>query len=543
MDRRISVRSALTRGRAVRAAAALAVLCAGAVTPLAAVAATTSSRHSLAHDAHRAHHVTVTINRPSMPATGKAQPPRHYVHFAAPWSHHRPYSAEPPRPMATARVVDSRGHAVTHEHVVFTATNRVRFGKVVNHHNGRYTALIVAGTHPGAVRIRAHAVKHGWTSAPAAFRLTFYRLHTSGSRILDSAGHAVTFRGATFQPSVPDAYFVNEFPARHVYSDFFLTWKPTVVRAFVDLAQWTQPCARTRRLHNYDANYRRAISAYVRAMTERGVFVILVLGSTPRTACDTSTHYELAARSNDRSVDAGRFWARIANTFHSNPLVGFDLYNEPENVSATKWLEGGLIRSLRKSWHAEGMQNMFRAVRDTGANNLVFVEGPNWGNSTPPAVVTGSGNSPAANVIYTAHYYTCANRDAHYPRDGASTPYKCSAGVKAPHPGDACSSGSSPPMWADPARVLDRWVRWRNRFELPIMEDEFGWPGNSTRTDSCFIANTIAFDEAHHIPWSAYRYSLWHDSSFSLARDPRSGRLWPTRSGCPVFRALTGRRC
>jgi cellulase (glycosyl hydrolase family 5) len=516
-----------------RVALALPVM---ALTAAALVAPATATIRAHGSAARSHSHVRVTFNRTAIPATGKAQPVPRHLHIKDP--HHQmphTYTPEPVRPKVTARITDDRGHAVTHERVVFTATRGVRFGKVVNHHNGRYTALVIAGKKPGWATIRAHATRHHWVSARAPLKLTFAALHTSGTRIVDAAGHTVMLRGVNFQPSAPDPYLANEFPAKRIYDGLSKHWKPTVVRAFLDLAQWERtPCLQKHR--TYDQHYRSVFQSFVRSETERGIFVILALRKTPRRPCDTSDHYLLPAASDSDTGDANAFWSDVATTFRHNPMVGFDLYNEPTTTSSSLWLSGGPIGGRLHRWHATGMQSMYDAVRNARASNLVFVEGPGWANLTPPSLISGG---HATNVVYTAHYYSCPKPN----RDGPGSPYDCSPGIAPPAPRDACPSGAPLPAWDNPAAVLDKWVTWRDRFHVPIMEDEFGWPGNSHRVDRCFIRETIAYNEAHHIPWATYSWLMWSDHTFGLAKHPAHGNFRPTANGCPVFRALTGGRC
>jgi cellulase (glycosyl hydrolase family 5)/invasin-like protein len=520
------------RGRLLAASVAAAVGM-GCVLP---AVASPSARH------HTHRHVVVSLNRTEIPALGRLQPRPHHYTFSSRWASHNGYAPDPTRPRVTARVTDSTGKPVTNEKVTFTAGRGVRFGKVTNHHNGRYTAFVISGSKPGHVAIRAHATRHDWVSRPVTLTETFGRLHTVGSHIRDAAGNNVLLRGVNFQIGLPDSYFINEFPPRSVYDEFVKTWKPNVVRLFVDLAQWTRPCVTTRRLDHYDADYRTAVQSYVSAMTDRGVFVILVLGSNPRKACDDSTHRRFALKSSNERLDAGRFWAKLAAMYRANPLVGFDLYNEPHDISNTIWQFGGVVHTEPR-WHAAGMQPLLGAVRSAGAHNLVFVEGPVWGNVVPPSLLHGSSGAAATNVVYTAHYYACPKRDRGYPGDGSVTPYRCGPGVAPPTPGTPCPSGSVLPAWADPGRVLRNWSAWRSSHDQPIMEDEFGWPGNSSVTDTCFVKATVDYDEAHNISWSAYAFELWSDHVFSLARHPIRHNFTPTTSGCAVYARLSGRSC
>jgi mannan endo-1,4-beta-mannosidase len=61
------------------------------------------------------------------------------------------------------------------------------------------------------------------------------------------------------------------------------------------------------------------------------------------------------------------WWTNIANTYKNNPFVWFDLMNEPGN--------GSPISSLYLSDYT----SIIDAIRGTGANNMIVVEGTQWG--------------------------------------------------------------------------------------------------------------------------------------------------------------------
>src|SRR5262249_26474660 len=157
-------------------------------------------------------------------------------------------------------------------------------------------------------------------------------------------GHEVLLRGLNFQPSAPDAYLYNEFPPRATYDALSHRWHVRAVRAFLDLDQWRRPCSVKRVNAGYDPHYRQAFTSFVRAATERGIYVIVVVGDAPRFACDSSVSLPLPPKApGDSRLDASSFWWDVATTFKKNPLVGFDLYNEPHAVSGSVWLNGGAM--------------------------------------------------------------------------------------------------------------------------------------------------------------------------------------------------------
>lgn len=93
------------------------------------------------------------------------------------------------------------------------------------------------------------------------------------------------------------------------------------------------------------------------------------------------------------------FWQQVAARYKDNPKVLFELYNEPHDVPWTVWRNGG---SSGEGYTAAGMQQLYKAVRDTGATNLVIVGGLNWAydlSEIPTYKLTGT------NIVYNTHPY------------------------------------------------------------------------------------------------------------------------------------------
>ncbi len=132
-----------------------------------------------------------------------------------------------------------------------------------------------------------------------------------------------------------------------------------------------------------------------------------------------------------------KFWRVMSSVFGNNPYVIFDLFNEPrlENFQAvnrpgynnrlarilfnkriinrfmpahkpvnklnlkkiwTTWKYGGIVNKTRYI----GMQTLVNKLRSSGNRNLIWVEGPFWGQSLPSGkyLLTGS------NLVYSYHH-------------------------------------------------------------------------------------------------------------------------------------------
>jgi endoglucanase len=119
-------------------------------------------------------------------------------------------------------------------------------------------------------------------------------------------------------------------------------------------------------------------------------------GGTPGTDQVPGAQQEMA--------DAGSvtFWQEVANEYKSNSRVLFELYNEPKLVSGggwSVWQNGGSVGGFT----AVGMNQLYAAVRGTGATNIVILGGIDWAYD-----LTGVLTHPIAgamNLAYAVHPY------------------------------------------------------------------------------------------------------------------------------------------
>ena len=502
--------------------------------------------------------VAVSLSRTSIPATGTPQPPGSSLHLND-TTHFEPdpYQPDPPQPTATATVTDINGSRVANEVVRFSASGGATFGAVTNNGDGTYTAPLTSSARPGTETITAVATNAS-VSGSTTLRETFGALHTTAgnTNILDANNNPVMLRGVNIDPQGPtDPYLIQRYYTPQTWDAVHSTWNANTVRAFIDLDQWMQPCPVEQQHGDYDPTYKQVYTEYAKAATQRGMYVIFVLGRNPRFLCDPSGPKVMAERDvANPADDAAHFWTSVANTFKDNPMVGFELFNEPHSITDSNgkvtvrltddaWLNGGAITDT-PTWTAAGMQEMYNAIRATGATNLVIVDGQDWANRTPPALISSPASAthatdyPATNIVYNVHYYSCptytpANPNAVPPTQ--ETYNQCSGGSQ-PQPTDTCATTPTPAYQVAATR-LQPWVTWRSANGVPVMEDEFGWPNNTHAFDSCFTQNTIAFDEANNIPWMGFVWTGWYDR-FGLAAHPDAHDYTPTISGQPVKSAL-----
>ena len=150
------------------------------------------------------------------------------------------------------------------------------------------------------------------------------------------------------------------------------------------------------------AGYRQLIDDVINYCGARGVYVIIDLH---RFRAPEQKHAD--------------FWKEFATKYKDHPVVLFELFNEPHDISWEVWRNGGFVTDKKRNteivtenkeklrgFKSIGMQKLVDAVRDTGAKNIVIVSGVDWsydltGIMKGFAVDDRGGNG----VMYTSHNY------------------------------------------------------------------------------------------------------------------------------------------
>jgi hypothetical protein len=327
------------------------------------------------------------------------------------------------------------------------------------------------------------------TRVPAPRRPSLRRVSVHGNHLVDGNGHTVVMRG------------INR-PGFEAKPNWVMT--PSDVRA---MARWGVNVVRLPLSPNfwlkkgcaYDRRYRGRVDTVVRLLSQAHIYAMLDLHTV--TPCGENNSYPMPTRSL-----ALPFWREVASRYKNDPLVGFDLWNEPHDVGTPKWLHGGTMK-YGTTFRAAGMQTMYDAIRKTGARNIVFVSGLYW--SASPASKTVRGR----NIVYAEHAYTC-------PHD---PPPNCGYHGRNPY---------------DPSGYLKRWDALAKHHA--VMVTEFGWPD---RNDSGrYVRNLI--DDARHRGrgWAVYGYNSSLNGKFDIvARRLKNDVFEPSPVGMPALRALAAR--
>jgi endoglucanase len=178
-------------------------------------------------------------------------------------------------------------------------------------------------------------------------------------------------------------------------------WRANAVRIPLSQAAWLgRRCDPT--------TYAGLVDRAVERANARGMYVILDLHWSDvggRAPCDVGCP---SGQQPMPDADSLRFWREIATRYANRPGVVFDLYNEPHDVSWPCWRDGGCTATsstpgARVAYEAIGMQQLYDAVRQTGADNVVLVAGLDWAYD-----LSGVGGGYAlrgSNIVYDTHVY------------------------------------------------------------------------------------------------------------------------------------------
>lgn len=256
-------------------------------------------------------------------------------------------------------------------------------------------ARLTAVVHCGA------ACNGPFADAPPAVAPQNFLLTTSGNRLLLN-GQPIRLKGWA-RPSLEWSSMGEHFSENDI-----LNMKGSganTIRISMNAQDWLNSKDVT-----VNGSYKQIIDAIVYFATKNKMMVVL----------DYHKFTEAGSQELMAIKDIGgsslKFWTEVATKYKTFGNVLFELYNEPVDISYNTWLNGDA------SWY--GMQNLYDAVRATGAKNVVVIAGLEW--SYYLGFISDSANNCngkncfvkdptqpdglAYNAVYNAHPYTIDGR-------------------------------------------------------------------------------------------------------------------------------------
>ncbi|MCU1587419.1 MAG: cellulose-binding family [Frankiales bacterium] len=359
-------------------------------------------------------------------------------------------------------------------------------------------------------------------------------LSIKGNRIVDAKGATVVLRGihrayiddphATGGEVSPDEVVL----ATHGKPG---SWNSSVVRVPMGSAQWTGECPS---LYAGSPAYRKNIDLLVKRITDRGSVALLDLHVSTAGCTSIDRHAMPDAPITEH------FWSGVAAHYAKNPLVAFELYNEPHYVTDSTWRDGtpgatvqdcdvtapqasGMALVSQQlslagcqfrspKYRAAGMQELYDIVAKAAPKHLIFINGPGYASNVSTLPVKGS-------FVYAFHPYTCSV-------PGATCDVSDKAHANIP--------------------LLDKWKAVAKK--QPVMASELGWPSysgsgsNAVYVDgSGYYRETLAYLEKQSPKWgfAAFAWDGGSRGGFSMVSD--TGTYAPNSTAKPVFDLLRSR--
>ena len=230
-------------------------------------------------------------------------------------------------------------------------------------------------------------------------------LHVDGTHLKDGRGRVVRLQGVNI-PSL-DWSSTGERLTQSI--DIAMKdWNANLIRIPLSQDRWFGKVVGTPPSDGGTA-YRKVVDSVVRQIASHSGYVLLDLhwSNGGQWGRNIGQH----SMPDDNSL---LFWKDMASRYANNPVVLFDLYNEPRDVSREVWHRGGNIeernddpkRGLRLKYHTPGMQTLLNTVRATGAKNVVVAGGLDWGYDLS-GVVNGHAltDTKGSGVLYGTHIY------------------------------------------------------------------------------------------------------------------------------------------
>jgi hypothetical protein len=236
-------------------------------------------------------------------------------------------------------------------------------------------------------------------------------LSVHGNQLVDGAGKPVRLlginrAGTEYMCATAMVKSVFDGPTDDPNIDAMLAWHINTVRLPLNESCWLG-------LAGTDGDvggdyYQTLVKDYVDRLHARGIYVVLDLHWT--------AHGDALAKNQQPMADADHavdLWTSVATYFKDDPMMIFDLFNEPflDLAGASDawgcWLDGCTISGGQTA----GMQAMLDAVRATGARQVVIAGGLSYANKLD-GWLAHEPKDPVGNLMAGFHVYndgTCGD--------------------------------------------------------------------------------------------------------------------------------------
>ena len=297
-------------------------------------------------------------------------------------------------------------------------------------------------------------------------------------------------------------------------------------------------------LEKYDPNFESELAQAVSTATNLGMLVDLdIVFTNPNCSLNPETQHSGSSGGWTLAMpgqDVNTALADLASTFGSNPLVSFELYNEPhvcvnnngqavsggapcgwsEAADSNFWADGGSITDGTQ-YSAAGMNELYSTVR-SHTNDVVFIDANFY--STDQYTFADNYLDSVTNVVYAFHYYPCQGNGACNinPEFCSQITEQLGSLLSNPHGGS--------------------WT-------APVVIDEFGWPQGVSKTyngqsidtyeHGLELQNVVSYLNTEGIGWAAFAWDgTANQGPWQLISS--TSTYAPNTDGTPIQSAMQG---
>ncbi|MEO7113618.1 MAG: cellulase family glycosylhydrolase [Polyangiaceae bacterium] len=291
-------------------------------------------------------------------------------------------------------------------------------------------------------------------------------------------------------------------PVDQAAVDVMKTWNVNAVRVPLNASCWLG----TNSVMFGGKQYQDAIKTYVALLTTNKLTVILDLHWTvPGDGMYQTGQLQMADA--DHSPE---FWKEVATVYANQPNIIFDLFNEPFLSDWDCWLVGGMCAKSfdgTTALNVAGMATLIKAVRSTGAQNVVILGGLGYSSdfsqwlakvSSIPTLPAPNDGIALTNIAASWHTYSDQSVETKCPSeyDGYSgtcvdgttnaTNYGITALLAAGFPvvigeiGTQVYASGASPYSGTQATMLDSWLESALTYMDGQQQGYLGWDWNTS---------------------------------------------------------------
>lgn len=232
-------------------------------------------------------------------------------------------------------------------------------------------------------------------------------LHVVGNHFEDSAGNKVVLRGVNRSGSEYKCVQSGGFfdgPCNDASTVALSSWKVNAVRVPLNESCWLGINGAPPEYSG--ETYKAAIEAYVKVLHKHNLIPILELHWAAPGAMLAASQLPMP-----NVEHTPRLWQDVATTFIDDKGVVFEPFNEPypdsnkdTDAAWQCWRDGCMTSSRAATYQAAGMQELVRAIRDTGADHLILLGGVQFSNGLSQWAAYQP-TDPLANLAASWHIY------------------------------------------------------------------------------------------------------------------------------------------